>query len=153
MSARAVSPVVGVVLLVAVTAVLGGTVAALALSTDVADPAPRAVFEASVDATTDRVAVTHRAGDPVAPDRLRLRILVDGTPVAHQPPVPFFAATGFVSGPTGAFNSASDDDWSVGERATLRLASTNTAIAPGDRVTLRLFVGDRPLAELTVRAR
>lgn len=150
---RAVSSVLAVVLLVAVTVLLAATVGALALSTDVLEPAPRTVFDADVDAAADRVSVTHRGGDPVDPGRLRVRILVDGAPIAHQPPVPFFAATGFASGPTGPFNSAYGGDWSTGETASLRLAGTNTDLDPGDRVTVQLFADDLQLAELAVTAR
>lgn len=150
---RAASSVLAVVLLVAITVVLASTVGALALSIDLLEPAPRTAFDAEVDAVADRVTVTHRGGDAVDPGRLRVRILVDGAPIAHQPPVPFFAATGFVSGPTGPFNSAYGGDWTTGESAALRLASTNTDLDPGDRVTVRLFVGDRRLAELAVTAR
>jgi hypothetical protein len=49
--------------------------------------------------------------------------------------VPFFAARGFRGGPTGPFNSRSPDEWSAGERAGFRIASTNDPrVTQGSRV-------------------
>jgi hypothetical protein len=102
----------------------------------------------------DTLAFGHRGGPTLAVADLRLVVRVDGTPLRHQPPVPFFAARGFRAGPTGPFNSASDGRWSPGERASLTLASTNSpAIEPGDTVTVRAVVDGRTVATVTARAR
>jgi hypothetical protein len=142
---------------VALTAALG---AAVALGGPAGHPSPpdRAVdpgaarFELSVTPATDRVAVVHAGGPTVDPARLRLRIAVGGDPIAHQPPVPFFAARGFRSGPVGPFNSATGGDWRAGQLAALRLAGTNTEITSGDRVVVRIYRDDRRLAALEVTA-
>lgn len=140
----------------ALTATLG---TAVALGGPAGHPSsPRAAdpgvarFELSVTPATDRVAVVHAGGPTVDPARLRLRVAVDGDPIAHQPPVPFFAAEGFRSGPVGPFNSATGGDWTAGQVAALRLAGTNTEIESGDRVVVRLYRGDRRLAVLEVEA-
>lgn len=84
--------------------------------------------------------MTHRGGAPLDVRSLRVQLLVNGTPLARQPPIPFFAATGFRGGPRGPFNAAADPRWTVGERAALRVASTNRpAFSPGARVTVRVY--------------
>lgn len=135
---RALSPVVGTVTLIAVVVIAATAVGAL-VTVETPATSPVAQFSVTADAGTDRIALTHEGGDAVAVSDLSVTISVDGRPLAHQPPVPFFAARGFESGPTGPFNSASDDDWSAGERATVSLASTNSPrLAPGASVEVRL---------------
>jgi flagellin-like protein len=144
---RAVSPVLGVVLLTAVTVVAAAAVGAVVV-VDPPDPPPVATFDAEADATGE-IRVTHRGGDAVAPDDLRVRVRVDGEPLVEQPPVPFFAARGFEGGPTGAFNSATRGEWRAGEAASLTVADTNAPrVSPGKTVELRLYVGDDRIALL-----
>lgn len=157
---RATSPVASVVLLLAVTAALAGVAGAAVL--DAADsaaasaPASAAApvsLSASASASADRVTLVHEAGPTLDVRALSLRITVDGAPLARQPPVPFFAARGFRSGPTGPFNSASDPRWSAGEAASLELAGTNhPSMAPGDEVTVRLYADGAPVATVRTRA-
>ncbi|PSQ32877.1 type IV pilin [Halobacteriales archaeon SW_10_68_16] len=121
---RALSPVVGILFLVGVTVLLATTVGALA-AVDPAPVAPTAHLSLSADASQDRVALTHGGGETLDVSSLSVTVTVDGESLKHQPPVPFFAATGFESGPTGPFNVASDDEWSAGETGGFRLAATN----------------------------
>jgi hypothetical protein len=54
----------------------------------------------------------------------------------------------------GHGNAASGEEWVVGGSASFRVAGTNDPrIEPGDRVTLRLSVRDRPVATLEATAR
>ncbi len=85
---RAVSPVIGVVLLVAVTVVLAGTVVAFFLGADsgLRQPAPQ-VAQANADLDTQGsgvsggiITVTHQGGDPVTV--ADIRIVVDTSDVA-----------------------------------------------------------------------
>ena len=146
---RGLSPVVGTVLLVALTVGLAATVGAMALGTETPDPAPHVRLTLSADAATDRIAITHEGGDPVPVEALRVEVAVDGEPLARQPPVPFFAAEGFRSGPTGPFNSATDGPWLAGETAGFRLAGTNEpSLEPGARVVVELYHGDTRIASL-----
>jgi hypothetical protein len=152
-----VAPVVGVLLLVALTVVLGAVVGAAALGAPGAGEAPgeRApvALSLSVDAAADRLTLVHRAGGALDARRLVLRVSVAGTPLERQPPVPFFAARGFRAGPTGPFNAAADPRWTAGETASLRLASTNApGISSGDRVVVEVSVEDRRVATLSGRA-
>ena len=150
---RALSPVVGTVTLVAVVVIAATAVGAL-VTVEPPAPSPVAQFSVTADADADRIALTHEGGDTVAVSDLSVSISVDGRPLAHQPPVPFFAARGFESGPTGPFNTASDDDWSAGQRTTLSLAETNSPnLAPGATVTVRLATERAVLASVETTAR
>jgi len=148
MTDRAVTtgPPVGVV----VALVLGIAVAAVGLG---AMPATPAVAGATLSVDGNRLTLTHRAGEPVDVRRLDVVVRVDGTPLRHQPPIPFFAARGFGSGPTGPFNAAADPTWDVGERASFRVATTNRpALVAGARVTVELRYDGRRLTTLSATA-
>ncbi len=121
---RASAPVVGVVVLVSLTVLLSATVLAGLPDSTSASP-PTASLSLTVDGSADRIELTHRGGDELDVSEMDVRISVDGNALTHQPPVPFFAADGFKSGPDGAFNNASSNTFSAGERTTLTLASTN----------------------------
>lgn len=153
MSRRATAPVVAVALLVLLAVGLAGVVAAGLDAVAPPEPPPRAALELSVDPASGRVALTHRGGDVLDARQLRLRLAVDGTDLTHQPPVPFFAARGFVSGPTGPFNAAADPVWEPGETATVRIASTNApTLAPGARVRVAVYASGHLVARLTAVA-
>jgi len=149
----AAAPAVGVAALLAATVALAAVVAAgLAAVPAPTDP-PTAALSLEVDADADRLTLTHRAGDPLDVRALTLRVRVGGEPLAHQPPVPFFAARGCRAGPTGAFNAGADPVWRPGEAASLRLASTNGPLpAAGDPVTVTVAVEGHVVAEVTATA-
>lgn len=152
---RALSPVIGVASLVALTVVLAATAGAAVLST--ADGqlvgGARASIDCSATAATDRVACVHEGGDRLDLRELSVRIRVDGEPLAHQPSVPFFAARGFHGGPTGPFNSAADPHWSAGETAAVRLAGTNSpGLDPGAEVVVRVTRDGHTVARATATA-
>jgi len=152
-SGRACRARVGIPVALALAAVVGTVAGATALGALPADR-PTAALALRADAGADRLVVTHRAGDPLPPDRLSVRVRIDGRPLAHQPPVPFFAAEGFRSGPTGPFNSRSTGPWTAGERAGVRLAATNRpGLRPGRRVTVDVRVEGVCVARVTALAR
>jgi len=149
---RAVSSVVGVVLLVGVTVLVAATVGAVA-TVDPGGTVPVAHLTLSADADSDRIVLTHEGGETLDVAALSVTISVDGTTLDHQPPVPFFAATGFEAGPTGPFNVASDDDWSAGELAGVRLASTNDPqLSEGARVEVVVATDRGVIAHLETTA-
>lgn len=151
MSDRAAAPVLGAVLLVALAVVTAAGVGALVVvQPPTATPSAAFTLSATPDGT---VSVTHRGGDPVSPDRLRLWVRVDGRRLTHQPPVPFFAAEGFRSGPTGPFNRAFEGPWTAGTTASLRVASTNSPpVTAGATVRIRLYADGQRLAVLETTA-
>lgn len=150
---RAVAPVVGVVLLLAVTVLAAAAVGTAALVLETPDEPTSAAVSLTVDAGTDRFRFTHRGGETLDVSHLSLSVTVEGEPLAEQPPVPFFAATGFVSGPTGPFNSGGDTRWRAGETTGFRLASTNApGIDDGDRVTVRITREKQTVVVVRARA-
>lgn len=115
--------------------------------------APRVSITASADAARDRIALTHRSGDSLTVSDLRIEIHVDGERLANQPPVPFFAATGFESGPTGPFNTAADGTWQAGETGAVRIADTNSPqLATDATVTVHVYTEHHRIATVTARA-
>lgn len=143
---RAVSTPLGVALLALLTAALGAAIGAGLFG--VADPGVegRVVLDAAASAD-GTVELVHRGGPPLDAEEIRIVVSVDGEPLAHQPPVPFFAATGFHGGPTGPFNPATGSTWQVGETASFRVAGTNEPSLAADRtVTIEVYSDGRPVA-------
>jgi flagellin-like protein len=151
MADRALSPVIGVVCLLAVTVALATVVGATAPMVSPSTPAT-ASFSATAEPSGE-LTVTHQGGDSIAPAAVDLRVRIEDEPLGTQPPVPFFSARGFESGPTGPFNSATTGEWRAGETASLRIAGTNSpTIQPGDTVTIRLYVDGNSVTELETTA-
>jgi FlaG/FlaF family flagellin (archaellin) len=146
---RATSPVLGIVLLLVVTAALAGTVGSLAFETTPPSDAPRAALDLRVDADANRLTFVHRGGDVLDAAELSIRVRVDGTALDFQPPVPFFSTQGFEPGPTGPFNSATDPRWGAGETASFQLAGTNEPlISAGSTVVVTFSVNGNVVAEV-----
>lgn len=151
--ARASSPVVAVCLLVAVTVLAAAAVGTTLATETPSEPVAVTDLRVSADAATDSVTLRHAGGETLNASSLRVRLRVDGQPLAHQPPVPFFATRGFRSGPTGPFNPAGGTTWRAGQRATLRLASTNSPrLRAGDRVVVTVATDQGIVAELSTTA-
>lgn len=146
---RAISPVIGtitlVLLTILLTAVIGTTVVgSTGLGPDAA--APPVVISASAD-DSGSITLTHDGGSAIDVEQTSVRVTVDGEPLERQPPVPFFSVRGFEPGPRGAFNSASDGPWSVGETTSFTVAGTNApALTEGATVEVRILRDDRVLA-------
>lgn len=148
MRARAVSPVIGVVLVTAL-AVITAAAVATAVPTALDDPTPVVAFDIDADASGE-IRIEHRGGDALEGDSIRVRVEVDGEPLDRQPPVPFFSAPGFESGPTGVFNSATSGVWRAGETASFTVAETNDpTLSTGSTVRVRLYSDDGSVAVLT----
>ncbi|MEY7848986.1 type IV pilin N-terminal domain-containing protein [Natrarchaeobius sp. A-rgal3] len=150
-SGRALSPLVGVVILIAITVCLAGVVAVGAATWSLESTGPNAAFDLSVDADAEdvEIAIDHVAGDSIDVRELSVEIAVDGDDLAEQPPVPAAGASGFNGTPTGPFNEKADPEWRSGERASIFVAETNDPVpTAGDVVTVRLAVDDRRIASL-----
>ncbi|AGB17166.1 Protein of unknown function (DUF1628) [Halovivax ruber XH-70] len=136
---RSISPVVGVIALVALTVCLGAVVAVGVSSVEIGAESPAFGFEATAESATDRIVLEHQHGDEIDVSTIDVVVTVDGEALAVQPPVPFFQEDGFRGGPSGPFNSRADSRWRVGERAGFRLASTNApTIDPGDEIVVSI---------------
>lgn len=138
---RAISPVLATPLLVGVTVVLAAVLGAVAMEFTPPEPADHRSL--SANATTDgTIRIVHKTGSEIDLQEASVVIAIDGEELDHQPPVPFFSASGFQPGPTGAFNVATDHVLEPGGTAGLTLAGTNDPdLVAGATVTIR-FVED-----------
>lgn len=155
---RAISPVFGTLLLASITvalaAILVTTVGTAALGGPAGSMAaddPAAFTRLSAEATADgEVQITHDGGDPIDVRDLSVTISIDGTPIAEQPPVPFFSTPGFAPGPTGPFNSAAEPRWTVGETASVTISDSNEPVPTvGDELTVELSQNGRPIGRVS----
>jgi flagellin-like protein len=150
---RAVSPVVGTVLLVTIAVLSAVVLASIVTDAGRSSDPPQATIEGSADGTENHVTLVHRGGDPLPITDVRLRVEIEGVPLTEQPPVPFFSAQGFAPGPTGPFNPSGDRTWESGEPASFRIASTNSPTpSPGDEITVLLLLDGQPVDETTLSA-
>lgn len=146
---RAISPVIGtitlVLLTVLLTAIIGTTVVGSTGLGPESTASPATMSVSADDSGT--ITLTHDGGPAIDVERTSVRVTVDGEPLERQPPVPFFSVPGFEPGPSGAFNSASDGPWSVGEKTSFTVAGTNApALTEGATVEVRILREDRVLA-------
>lgn len=76
---RGVGPVIGVVLMIVITAMLAAIVGTMVLDVGqgVDDPRPRVQFSFEYDAVGDRLDVVHQGGESVSEGRVQ--VVVDGT--------------------------------------------------------------------------
>jgi FlaG/FlaF family flagellin (archaellin) len=156
---------------VAVTAVLGATVAGLVAAHGVGAAPPQAHLSVTVDATDgypdgQQIRLTHEGGDPLAVRDLALVVTVEGGVHARLTGFPTRRLTAdnvagdhvfdrSYAGVDGAVDAAhTDGRWTAGERATVRVAQTDLDVQSGDSVTVRVV--HRPtgatLVAATVRA-
>lgn len=158
---RGVSPVVAVAALLALTvglaAVLavslggfvttgglGGPVGSVGMTFDLAVTA-----DPDSNGTGAEIALTYVSGDSIDVEALSMVIAVNGTTLTHQPPIPYTAAKGFRSIPSGPFNEQSSGEFSVGDRAALTVAGSNDpTIHRGDVVTVSLSLDGQHVARL-----
>jgi len=81
---KAVSPVIGVILMVAITVILAAIIAAFVFGMAPPQMAPQASIRGTVtqDAGGDNyIKLEHQGGDTIVMDEANVKILVDGTPI------------------------------------------------------------------------
>lgn len=146
---RAVSPVLGVVLLAAVTVILAAVIGVATVSTaPPPEPATPFTLSASVDASTGRIVLMHRSPTALDVGEIEIRISVDGERLPHQPSVPFYSETGFGAFPTGPFNPSADPTWEPYEPASLTATGENAdLIAEGTAVRVEMYRDRLRIAE------
>jgi flagellin-like protein len=111
----AVSPVIGVILMVAITVILAAVIASFVLGLgDQNNPAPTADFNFDWNSDDGNLLVTHGDGDEIEDTNLYIR----GDNLGHS----------------GATNTQPDDSWS-------NLAGTSGAISAGQSVNLGAGAG------------
>ena len=97
--ARAISPIVGVLTLVALTVCLAAVVVVGVGAWSLESPGPTASFELAADGNDSSITIEHVAGDAIDVEALSVTIAVDGTELDTQPPIPFVGAKGFDGAP------------------------------------------------------
>lgn len=147
---RGVTPVVGVAVLLLLTVTLAASVG-MVVTTATPTAPPTAHLTLAVETETQSIALTHEGGESLDVSTLDIHVTVNDTPLTAQPPIPFFAAEGFDSGPTGPFNSRSDDEWRAGETAEFRIAGTNEPqLSAESSVTVTVIAAETVIFEDTV---
>ena len=151
MSDRAVSPVLGVILLVALTVITAGVIALFVTELpDMREP-PVVTMEGTVNASDNTLTIVHTGGDSIAVDELALHVTVDEEPLTYQPPVPFESARGYSTGPSGPLHSWGSSTWEPGEESRLQLAGSNEPLPTAEsRVAVEITYADTPIAELSL---
>ncbi len=154
MSDRGVAPVIGVILLIALVAMLGGVVAALVPGSLDDHSTTTVSIDMEVDAGENEFTFFHRGGDTINVTDLDVRITIDGDPITHQPDLGPGSRKGLPSMPTGVFNPSTENDWSTGESGSLVLAKSNGGddLEVGSLVTAEFYLDGQPLIELSTRA-
>ena len=80
---RAVSPVIGVILMVAITVILAAVIGTFVLGLgDSVESAPQASFNFDYDDTNEKVTIRHRGGDNI--DASKLEVRVNGQSIADD---------------------------------------------------------------------
>ena len=134
---RAVSPVIGVILMVAITVILAAVIGTfvLDLGQSAGQAAPQASLAISVDSSTDEVTIDHTGGDALV--NTSTRVIIDGNGTT----------TTFQAGDSGLWNGS----FTVGDDVTL---SHGGGIGPGDQITVTIIDTDsqRQVFETTVTA-
>lgn len=154
MSDRGVAPVIGIILLIALVAMLGGVVAAVVPGSLDDHSTTTVSVEMEVDAGGNEFTFYHRGGDTINVTNLDLRITIDGDSITHQPDLGPGSTKGLLSWPKGVFNRNTDNDWSTGESGSLVLAQSNGGddLEVGSLVTAEFYLDGQPLIELSTRA-
>lgn len=154
MHARGVSPVIGVVILIALTLVLGVIVLSFGVP-HLSGTTPHASIDGTVDAEENKIRLVHSGGEPLPVDQLRFHVTVDGESLKHHPSYPFSSNTGFVGFPSGAFNPSSSGQWRPGEAGSFVLARTSNGPMPDvdSRVIVQTYVDETLVSEVELSHR
>ncbi|KAB1185075.1 MULTISPECIES: type IV pilin [Haloferax] len=124
---RAVSPVIGVILMVAITVILAAVIGTfvLGLGDQVGDTAPQASFSFDYDdsVSPSTVTISHESGDAI--DASLLKVTVDGVEVTDTSTGYEYDADGAFAGSVGAGSKVviekASDDW---DGETIRIVWT-----------------------------
>ncbi|MFB6352976.1 MAG: type IV pilin [Halobacteriales archaeon] len=151
---RAVSPVIGVILMVAITVILAATIGSfvLGMGQRVTQTAPQASLHVSVSAAADTVTIDHNGGEAI--DAGETRILIENATTSIE----FRPASG-----TGLLTVGHDTQVNVSDAAKTftspwdglqRQGSTTIDIRNGDQITVTVIdtASQQLIYEITVTA-
>jgi len=128
---RGVSPVIGVILMVAITVILAAVIGTFVLGLgDSVESAPQASFNFDYDSSNDNVTITHRGGDNINTNSTELRI--NGSAVSES---------GLeLDGTSQSFANATDGNFQAGESVTI--SGSDSALEESE-IVLVTTDGDR----------
>jgi len=128
---RAVSPVIGVILMVAITVILAAVIGTFVLGLgDSVESAPQASFNFDFDSSNDNVTLTHRGGDNINTNNTEVRI--NGTAVDET--------NVDLGGSSQTFANATDGTLRAGGTVEL---TDNSGFQKGDEISIVTVGGDR----------
>ncbi|MUW14454.1 type IV pilin [Halorubrum sp. CBA1125] len=118
---RAVSPVIGVILMVAITVILAAVIGTfvLGLGDSLGTSQPTAQLSVSLDETADTVTIEHRGGDSIESDSLRVVVTA---------PADDYETSGTIG-----------DRLSVGDSVTSASQTGNDTVGAGEDVRVRVI--------------
>ena len=132
---RAVSPVIGVILMVAITVILAAVIGTFVLGLgDSVESAPQASFNFDYSQSSDSVTITHRGGDNINPEDVQLRI--NGTSIGDST-----VTIDFESGSGNSFAEEVDGPFSAGDSVTI--SDTSNGIGAETQIDIVFTSGDR----------
>lgn len=153
---RGVSPVIGVILMVAITVILAAVIGSfvLNLGDQIGGSTPQAQLGVSVSATDNEVTLEHNGGDEIQADTTRVVVKVDGA--TYDIPA---GASGTIILRTGGeavignYGSEVGVDWNSDGTAESTTSGT-LSIDDGDEVKITVVdtASERQIASFTVRA-
>ena len=131
---RAVSPVIGVILMVAITVILAAVIGTfvLGLGDQVSQSAPQAqfTFEFSDDSTNETIEITHDGGDAIEADQLKISVAGstawDNSTGASAPWSATTSWSGDVTAGSALVLEASSDSISSGDSVRVIWTSSNS---------------------------
>ncbi|SDM15592.1 flagellin N-terminal-like domain-containing protein [Halogranum gelatinilyticum] len=142
---RAVSPVIGVILMVAITVILAAVIGTfvLGLGDSVGQTAPQASLKATVSAADDTVTIQHNGGDALHSDETRVIVTIGASTTTFEPTAAGSDTT-LSAGGSAIIEVDADAGPSETQISNSWVYGTPTAdnidgIATGDVVTVRII--------------
>jgi flagellin-like protein len=150
---RAVSPVIGVILMVAVTVILAAVVGSFVLDIgqQSGEPAPQASLVVSTNPTANETTIEHTGGDPIHQERTRITVEHgDGTSVTFDGTS---AGNPLAVGGQATFDTSAPTHVD-GQLSGLSSSDSGFAFDHGDQLTVTVIDTERqrPIFETTVYA-
>lgn len=149
----AASPIMNLLLMVAIVVIMAATVAGFALALKVPGHTPQAfiaiesasIYKSNSNTTLQHIVLYHKGGDSFNVSDIRVTIVVNGEVIPKG--LDELPITGGVAGFNGALGgvfhngSGSAPMWEVGEKASFNIAkttngTTNKELKDGDKVTV-----------------
>ncbi|MCD4845888.1 MAG: type IV pilin N-terminal domain-containing protein [Methanosarcinales archaeon] len=142
----AVSPVIGVILLIAITVASSGAAFVLLNSYELEKPVITLIDIENIDLSNHQeVILVHKGGDPIDITQINILISINDEMLDHNLinlPV-IGGITGFYGALGGVFwgspsNQSHDNIWGPGEYGNFKIASSNAVLKTGDQIKVTI---------------